>query len=144
MTRYSRVAGLAILLATGFLLISSRASFAFDPDTDHTCVYNCGDDSSASGPNYSGGCNVICQGISGLLGIGTPSAPSGPSQAEIEAARRAQIEANQQRQAAQQREDEAKFNADRDAAAAELKGIADDSGLKSGDGSALHQLPNTK
>jgi|SRR5690242_18520153 len=145
MTRHSNVGGLAILLAAGFLLIFSRASFAFDPDTDHTCVYNCGDDRSDSGPSYSGGgCNVICQGIRGLLGIGTPSAPSGPSRAEIEAARRSQIEANQQWQAAQQRETEAKFNADRDAAAAELKGVADDSGLKSSDGSALHQLPNTK
>lgn len=141
MTRRSRFAGLAVLLATGFLLFLSRPAFAFDPDTDHTCVYNCGDDSGAS--YSSGGCNVICQGIRGILGIGTPAAPSGPSPAQIEAARRAQIEADQRRELAKQRASEASFAAERDAAAAELKGVGGASGLKGGDGAALHQLPST-
>src|SRR6185312_11951977 len=107
MTRHSRFAVVLVLLATGFLLFLSRPGLAFDPDTDHTCVYNCGGDSGAS--YSSGGCNVICEGIRGLLGIATPSAPTGPSPAQIEAARRAQIEAAQQRELAEQRASEASF-----------------------------------
>src|SRR6185437_10135130 len=53
-----------------------------------------------------------------------------------------QIEAAQQRELAEQRASEASFAAERDAAAAQLKGVNDDSGLKSGD-AALQQLRNT-
>jgi hypothetical protein len=106
-------------------------------------IVECADDSGGGGGYNTGVCNVICQGIRDLLGIPNSTAPSGPSPAQIEAARRAQIEANQQRQLEQQRASEARFAAERDAAAQGLKGVAGGSGLKGGDGAALHQLPST-
>jgi hypothetical protein len=128
------------------LLGAARSAAAQDKVLDGCFVdgnaASCSDSTDSADSSSSGGCNVICAGIRGLLGIPNEAAPSGPSPAQIQEQRREQIEADQQRQLSKDRGDAARFSADRDAAAQELKGVGGVSGLKTGDGTALHQLPS--
>jgi hypothetical protein len=103
----------AMLVHGALLACVCAAALAFDPATDHTCVANCGGESAAPAPG---------------------AVSSGPSPQQIEAERRRAMEEQQRLELERRRAQEQRFNAARDAAAGELRGVATSrDGLKSAD-----------
>jgi hypothetical protein len=93
----------AALFATAVLLCASVQ--AYDETTDHTCVYNCGDSAPAA---RSAGSGTVF-----------------PGRAAEQARERRALEENQRAATQEMNRRQRDFNEGRDAAARELRGVAD-------------------
>lgn len=106
-------------------MLGAAAAFAFDPSTDHTCVYNCGGGSASPSSAPS-------------------SVHSGPSREQIEAQRRRRVEAHQRRALEERDAQRREFEALRDAGASELRGgssVSSAKGIHQSDASELKAPP---